>query len=370
MKIHTVKITGYNSSGEGVARLDDGRVVFVRNAARDDILEIEVIREQARVAWAKIIKITNPSPYRTEPDCSVYPECGGCDYRHITYEEELFAKLQFVNDALLRIGKFTNKVDQIINTGQKNGYRNKAVLHSDGESLGFYKVQSHDVIPVEKCLLLKDDLNKALQNIKKPVRKPGEITIRSGRNGTTGSLEEDLDGLIFKLNGFFQVNTEATKLLFRKAREYAALTKNETLIDLYCGVGAMTLFIGRDAGHAIGVENNSNAVNTARDNALRNNLSHIKFIHADVDESAYDITDPDCIIVDPPRKGLSKKAINKILSISPKRLIYISCNPATMARDLKELQGYKIKDISAVDMFPRTANVECCCLMVREFGGY
>jgi len=366
MKTHTVKITGYNSSGEGVARLDDGRVVFLRSAVRDDILEVEIIKKQRRVAWAKIIKIASPSPYRIDSDCSVYPECGGCDYRHITYEEELFAKLQCVNDALLRIGKFTNKIDQIINTGQINGYRNKAVLHSDGESLGFYKAQSHDVIPVNKCLLLKDDLNTALQNIKKPVRKPGEITIRSGRNGTTGPLEEDLDGLIFKLNGFFQVNTEATKLLFRKAREYAALTKNETLMDLYCGVGAMTLFIGRDAGHAIGIEHNSNAVNTARDNALKNHLSHIKFIHADVDELTCDITDPDCVIVDPPRKGLSKKAINKILNISPKRLIYISCNPATMARDLNEMQGYVIKDISAVDMFPRTANVECCCLLVKE----
>jgi len=149
------------------------------------------------------------------------------------------------------------------------------------------------------------------------------------------------------------------------------------LVDLYCGVGVLTLFVGRDAGHALGVEYNPDAVKTARENAKRNEFSHIDFIHADAAEWVADVVEPDCIIVDPPRKGLSQGTIRKILELAPKRLVYISCNPATLARDLKLLTGggkseaqplspcFKVSNMCAVDMFPRTANIECCCLLVK-----
>jgi len=387
---HTVSITGYNSDGEGVARLDDGRVVFVRGAARGDVLEVSLVQELSRVARADIARMVEVSPYRIESDCPVFPQCGGCDYRHVTYEEELFAKLQCVNSALQRIGGLSVQVSEILHTGQIKSYRNKTVLHSDGTSLGFYRARSHDVIPIEHCLLLKDDLNEAIRElIRNGARPDSDITLRSGVRGVRGTvllttndenstklvkrtvpltpLEEELDGLIFRLEGFFQVNTGAALLLFQKAREYAALSKEETLIDLYCGVGALTLFVGRDAGVALGVEQNANAVKIARENAQLNNLPHMEFNHADAADWKSDIHEPDCIIVDPPRKGLSQNAVRKILDLSPKRLVYISCNPATLARDLKALnqEGYTVKDISAVDMFPRTANIECCCLLVR-----
>jgi len=363
-----VTITGYNSGGDGVSRLDDGRVVFVRGAARGDVLEVELTKEQPRITNAEIVRILKPSLHRIEADCDVYPDCGGCDYRHITYEEELYAKLQCVNDALKRIGGLSVQVDRILHTGQINGYRNKAVLHSNGKSMGLYRAGSHDVVSVEHCLLLKDDLNEAVADlVKKDKKQDNEITLRSGRNGLNTPLEEELDGLVFILEGFFQVNTEAALLLFQKAREFASLSKSDTMIDLYCGVGALTLFVGRDAGCALGVELNPDAVNTARENAQRNNLFNIEFIHADAADWIADIEEPDCVIVDPPRKGLLAKAIDKILELSPKRLVYVSCNPATLARDLKELHShYAISDICTVDMFPRTANIECCCLLSRE----
>jgi len=364
---HTVTITGYNSDGEGVARLESGRVVFVRGAARGDVLEVSLTSERSGVARAEIVRIITSSPYRIETDCAFFPECGGCDYRHITYEEELYAKRQCVNDALKRIGGLTTQVDQVLHTGQINGYRNKAVLHSDGSTSGFYRTRSHDVIPIEKCLLLKDDLNYAIKELSKThIGSKSEITLRSGRYGTKQPLEFELDSLIFGVTGFFQVNTEAALLLFHKAREYAALSKSDTLVDLYCGVGALTLFIGRDAGYALGVEQNDDSIETARENAFRNNISHIEFIKADAAKWTADIHEPDCVIVDPPRKGLSQTAVCKILDISPKRLVYVSCNPATMARDLKELKGFRVREVCAVDMFPRTANVECCCLLLRE----
>jgi len=391
---HTVHVTGYNSDGEGVARFGDGRVVFIRGAARYDVLEVVLTQEFSKIARAEIVCIIKPSPYRIESDCVAYPECGGCDYRHITYEEELDAKLQCVNDALKRIGGLSVQVSQILHTGQINGYRNKAVLHCAGSQLGFYnkksvllrqvkpsgqrfnaakrraKAGSHDIVPIEHCLLLEDDLNVALKSLIKNgidgIETDGDIPLRCGRNGTAMPLEEELDGLIFRLEGFFQINRNAALLLFQKAREYAALSKNEIFVDLYCGVGALTLFVGRDAGFALGVEQNLGAVKVAKENAERNNLSHIEFVNADAAKWESDTSKPDCIIVDPPRKGLSQGAVSKILELSPKRLVYISCNPATLARDLKMLNGYVAADICAVDMFPRTANIECCCLLVRE----
>ena len=377
---YTVTVTGYGSGGDGIARLDDGRVVFIRNAARGDILEVKLTKVQPRSAKAEIVRILSPSECRIEPDCPVFPECGGCDFRHITYEEELDAKLHRVNDAMARIGKLPVCVNEILRTGHIDGYRNKAVLHCDGNSLGFYRTQSHDIIPISHCKLLKDDINSAIKEYR-VCREPAqgdeiilrsggeptqgdEIILRSGRNGLLPPLEEELDGLVFGISGFFQVNTGAALLLYGKAREYAALSKNDTLVELYCGVGALTLFAGCDAGYALGVEIDPASTQEARENARRNRLSHIEFINADAAEWEAEIS-PDCLIVDPPRKGLSPKVIRKILGLSPGKIVYISCDPATLARDLRELSGYSVKDICAVDMFPRTANVECCCLLVK-----
>jgi len=358
---YIVTVTGYGSGGDGVARLDDGRVVFIRNAARGDVLEVELKSEQSRSARAEIVRILTASPYRVKPDCDFYPECGGCDFRHITYEEELWAKLRRVNDAIERIGGIPVRVSGILQTGQTDGYRNKAVFHSDGRSIGFYHSKSHEIVAIDRCLLLKDDLNDAIRSLT-PV---GEVTLRSGRNGLFQPLEEELDGLVFQISGFFQINTAAALLLYRKAREYANMQKNEVLIDMYCGVGTLTLFVGRDAGYALGIEHNQAAVEAARINARQNGIPHAEFMTADAAAWDADVAGPDCVIVDPPRKGLSPGVIRKISGLSPGRIVYVSCDPATLARDIRELKGYRLKDICAVDMFPRTANVECCCLLVK-----
>ncbi|MCL2167089.1 MAG: methyltransferase, partial [Clostridiales bacterium] len=196
--------------------------------------------------------------------------------------------------------------------------------------------------------------------------RTGEVTLRSGRNGLNPPLEEELDGLVFGISGFFQVNTAAALLLYQRVRSYASMTGDGTLIDLYCGVGSLTLFVGRDAGHGIGVEQNPGAVAAARENARRNGLPQIEFSAINVERWECTVSNPDCVIVDPPRKGLSTGALRLVLAISPKRIVYVSCDPATLARDLRLLEGYGIKELCAVDMFPRTANVECCCLLVKK----
>ena len=380
--VHKVKITGYSSKGEGVARLDDGRVVFVKCAVKDELCEIRITKELKRSCHAEIVRIIHESEHRIEPDCDAYSECGGCNYRHMSYDEELRAKLQRVNDALEFIAGAKVRVNEIHTTGSTDGYRNKATLHTDSKNgeieIGFYREGTHEVCAIKKCLLLKDELNNVLNELyDKPTILGSKITLRVGSSGDVHTqiagekpadkyIIEKLDGITYAMSvtSFFQVNTDAALILYKMAREYAGLQKNETLIDLYCGVGALTLFVGRDAGYVLGVESNETAVKNAVQNAQFNDFEHIDFVCDDV--SNLDIGDikPDCIIVDPPRRGLSEKIKKSILEARPSRIVYISCDPATMARDIKDLSLYEVSKICAVDMFPRTANVECCALLV------
>jgi len=405
MITETIKITGYGSGGEGIGRLKDGRVAFVRGAAVGDVLEVSLAKEQKRSVRADIVRIVESSPHRVEPQCPYFPKCGGCDFQHISYEEELRAKLLRVNDAMERIAGLKVRATEILSTTQSSGYRNKAVFHVSGTDIGFYSAGTNEIVPIKYCLLLKDDINAELKKIlagesekltgnvqksstKKTANKASSkklsrdkasktespthgITLRSGLHGLDSPLEEQLGDLTFSISGFFQVNTAATLILYEKAREYAALTKSDTLVDLYCGVGTMTIFIGRDAGRAIGVEVDRDAVKTARKNTYRNGFERFRFVCADVglwdfsgmgERTAKKV---DCVIVDPPRRGLSRSAIEKILSLSPKRIVYVSCDPATLARDIGLLRGYEATRLCAVDMFPRTANVETVSLLAR-----
>ena len=368
--VHKVSITGYGSAGDGIARLDDGRVVFIRGAARGDVCIVTIVNEYRQSCRAEIVEIIQPAEHRIEPDCLVYTQCGGCDFRHITYEEELWAKQRRVDDALVRIGGLSVCIEEIKPCSRIDGYRNKAVFHTARKGnetvIGFYRSGTHEVCPVTRCLLLCDELNCELGNLwGAPPPAGKEITLRIGRDGIKTPIEMEFDGLVFRISGksFFQVNNEAALLLFQKAREYAALSGSETLVDLYCGVGSLTLFIGRDAGSAVGVENNPSAVNDARENARRNGFTNISFICADAADWEMGNIHTDCVIVDPPRRGLSASALRKINGMSPSRIVYISCDPATLARDIKLLSGYKAERVCVVDMFPRTANVECCVLL-------
>jgi len=452
-RAYTVEIIGYAAGGEGVARLEDGRVAFVRGGARGDVCEISITSESARSCRGEIVNLLSPSGDRVKPDCEAYPMCGGCDFRHITYEEELWAKLRRLNDALARIGGVSARAEEILSSGRRDAYRNKAVFHTaivNGKTIvGFFRAGSREVCPVTRCLLLKEELNRALLDLwRDPPEAGTEITLRTGagrvaksvikrsgerarsadaraperaatrsdrdfvarsyaggieRSGEraasrySGCIVETLDGITFRMSGssFFQVNTDAALILYRQARAYAGLSADETLVDLYCGVGSLTLFVGRDARRAIGVENNpyaiadaranakiyarasakafagtnekDNEIDNARANAGTNGLGFTKFEFALADVAAWE-TDikPDCVIVDPPRQGLSSGAVSKIQELSPSRLVYISCDPATLARDINRLDKYEARKVCAVDMFPGTANVESCVLMVKK----
>ena len=357
------QIIDYSSNGAGIAKSDTGCVVFVDGAVRGDVCEIEITKQQKRVSHGRIVRIISPSQHRIPVDCPYFdpgeagtpagaPRCGGCDYRHISYEEELFAKRKRVNDALRRIGGVNIEVEDILTTGEINGYRNNIQLKSDGKKVGFYAKNSHDIVPIDRCLLVNNEMNSEIRKGKTKIRTSTE---------TIGDFAFHISK-----ESFFQVNTKAAKLLYDKAREYAALQSCETLLDLYCGTGTITLYLGRDAKSAVGVEINEKAVENARVNAAANNIHNVEFLC--MDAAKLDSCDYfDCIVVDPPRRGLDSLTIENLAGLNPARLVYISCDAATLARDIKSIcgYGYEVTRACAVDMFPRTKHVECVALLEK-----
>ena len=446
-ELYTVQIEGYTSEGEGVARIS-GQVVFVKGAIEGETCEIRILRTTKNVAWAKIETILSPSPHRLEPACPAFGPCGGCDFLHMRYEEELRAKHKRVTDALSRVGGLSLPVAPIIGADQQAHYRNKAIFAvGDGSITGFYRRRSHQIIPVTECLIQAESANRAALALREwmsayDIPAYQETTgkglirhlfVRVGRdtlgapnkcticlvttsaklpsqdklietirrhcpeatgillcvNGNPSNvvldgkfhilwgeeiLTDTLCGLEFRLSprSFFQINPPQAERLYEKARAYAGLTGAETLLDLYCGTGTITLIMAIHAKHAIGAEIVPSAIADAEKNARTNGIENAEFLLGDAGEASRQLElrgiKPDVIIVDPPRKGLAPEVIAQIVKLAPKRVVYVSCDPATLARDLGHFaeEGYQTKEVTPFDMFPRCAHVECVVLLQRE----
>lgn len=445
----TVTIERCSGNGSGISHLD-GRVVFVQGALPGEECEIKLLKIKKTVLFAKVERILKPSPFRTVPDCSHFPVCGGCSFWHMTYEEELEIKRQQVEDALTRIGGLSCKVPPVLGAETVFRYRNKAQFPvsaaKGGGKIGFYRSRSHDVISVENCLIQSESANTAANTVRKwmeqyqipgyeettcsglvrhvyvrtnqagesliclvvngskvPHKKelvqalrtacPSAVGILLNRNEKDSNvilgdqyqllwgqdyLIDELLGHSFRLSvpSFYQVNHAQTERLYQIAISYAAFTGEETVLDLYCGVGTISLSMAEAVKRVIGVEIIPEAVRDANENAQRNQISNAEFFCADAGVAAEKLlkegVTPDVVVVDPPRKGLDQGVIDAILRLNPSRLVYVSCDPATLARDLKLFseQGYQLKKITSVDMFPRTTHVETCVLLDRNDTGY
>ena len=440
-KVYRACVEGYTSEGLGVARID-GQAVFVHRALRGEDCDILILKVLKNAAFGKAVKVYAPSPHRAEPDCPYYGRCGGCDFRHMDRAEELDAKRQRVQDALRRIGGSTVTVEGI-DGGEPLHYRNKSQypVAADG-SVGFYRARSHQVVPVERCLIQKPQADKAAQALRDYIRTYGVscydektrrglvryLYIRTNGAGQsllcvlvngkklpheqelvtllrqavpdavgvvlgvntqpTGAvlgteyrtlwgsdvLTDTLCGLTFRLSvpSFYQVNREMAEVLYDKAVEFAGLTGGETVLDLYCGAGTITQVMARHAGQVIGAEIVPEAIEDAKENAKRNNIENVAFFCGDASAVAADFAAkglrPDVICVDPPRKGLTPEVVQAAAQMAPRRIVYVSCDPATLARDVKLFAqaGYEAVRAAAVDMFPGTANVETVVLLSRE----
>ena len=440
-KIYRARIEGYTSEGLGVARID-GQAVFVHRALRGEDCDVLLLKVLKNAAFGKVVKVHEPSPHRVEPDCPYYGKCGGCDFRHMDREEELYAKKTRVQDALRRIGGSDVQVEEIL-AGERLHYRNKSQfpIAADG-TVGFYKARSHQVIPVENCLLQKVDTNNVQLKFDRYIRLynvscyderarqgllrhlyvrsngAGESLVCIFANGRelpheaelvallreasprivgvvlgvntqptgailgkeyrtlwgTDVLTDELCDLTFRLSvpSFYQVNREMAEVLYDKAVEFAALTGTETVLDLYCGAGTITQVMARHAGRVIGAEIVPEAIEDAKANAERNGVENVEFFCGDASAVAADFAAkglrPDVICVDPPRKGLAPEVVRAAAQMAPRRIVYVSCDPATLARDVKlfAAEGYSAVRAAAVDMFPGTANVESVVALERR----
>ena len=412
--------------GQGICKAD-GLVIFVKGMIVGEEADVKIIADKKNYAFAIIDKMITPSKYRIESSCPISYKCGGCDYRYIDYHYQL----QLKKDVLINTFKDTYKVNDIIEDDDPYYYRNKVQIPVREQKMGFYRKFSNDIVEFDDCLIeskianeIIRDLKPLLVNLKidkffrhiliKHAQKTDEVMIgfivndfnfphlsevvdllvnkysniksiilnlnNKDTNVILGDKEkliygrdyiyDEYDGIKVKLSlkSFYQVNYKQMLKLYSKIKEFGEFKESDEVLDLYSGIGTITLYLARYVKHITGVEIVEPAVLNAKDNAKMNNIDNADFILADASKGMDEyIKNKDVVVVDPPRKGISKELIDAFVSNKVNRIVYVSCNPATLARDLELLEEhYNIGEIQPVDMFPWTTHVECVVGMQRK----
>lgn len=397
-----VVIEKMNHQAMGIAKIN-GKVVFIPKVIVGDIVDIDIVKEYKNYSIGKVNKIIKNGSKRVDVLCPYYDICGGCSISAYTYHDELEYKVNNVIDIFKR-----NDIDikpNIIKSDNRYGYRNKITLQVSNGIIGLYEEDSNKIVDVDKCLLVGDILNEIIDIIKRNinVNKCNKIVIRDTYYGIMiifyGSVnsEEVIKYLgkkvvsiytydnkykciygekyLYEMIGeykyrispdsFFQVNSRTVNKLYNKVVEYAIENeKKDNLVDLYCGTGTIGIYLSKYFNSIIGIELNKQAVEDAKENAKINGVNNIEFYAGDVGKIINDQIKADVIVVDPPRSGLDKRTKDILLKIKADKIVYVSCNPLTLARDIKELDsGYKLGNITLVDMFPNTHHVESVCVL-------
>lgn len=457
-----LKIEDIGTNGEGIGRVD-GAVIFVRDAVPGDRILAGITKVKKTYAYARLIRILEPSKDRVEPVCPHAGPCGGCQLQALSYEKQLEFKMRKVRDVLERIGGFSVllpdeedegnadsiRMDRIVGMEHPYQYRNKAQFpigtSADGRIItGFYAGRSHRIIENRDCALglpvNKEILDIVISHmethgIRAYDEAAGEglvrhVLIRAGFvtkeimvcmviNGIAIPHQEELADRLFAISGmtsfsvninqkntnvilgdevrtirgrdyiteklycgasgeneivyrisaksFFQVNPVQTERLYETALEFAGLTGRETVWDLYCGAGTISLFLAQQAKHVYGVEIVPEAIADAKENAKMNGIGNVTFFAGKAEEVVLR-EQPDVVVVDPPRKGCDEVLLLTILKMAPERIVYVSCDPATLARDLKILcaDQYELIRVRPVDNFCQTSHVETVVLLSHK----
>ncbi len=441
--ITLLELTDLSHEGNGVGHFD-GMAVFVPDSAVGDSLSVRIVKVNKTQCYGRIEQIVTPSADRIAPDCEVSRRCGGCMFRHVSYEAELRYKQEFVQSNLRRIGGFALEVEPIAPSPQLDGYRNKAQypvrLQKNKLCAGFFAPRTHEVIDCHNCRLQPQVFELILETILSFVKKheitiydettgkgllrhiylrhgqeSGEIMVCLVVNGEKFPLSDELVktllncnqqivsivlnintqntnvimgqatkllygkpfisdtlcGVSFDLSplAFYQVNHDGAQQLYHIAADYAGLAGNEILLDLYCGAGTIGLSMAHRCKEVIGVEIIPEAVENAISNAAKNGIKNARFFCADAAKAADRLANegvrPNIIVLDPPRKGCDASVLRSVAQMNPDRIVMVSCNSSTMARDCAILRdlGYHMQKCRPVDMFPRTNHVECVILM-------
>ncbi len=409
--------------GLGICKVDK-LVVFVKGMIVDEVADVKIIAEKKNYSIGIIDKLIEKSKYRIESDCPVSYKCGGCDFRYIDYDYQLILKKNILDNTFKDY-----KVKEFIKDDNPYYYRNKVQIPLKDNKMGFYRKFSNDIVEFDDCLIESKqansiifDLKQLLSNTQKQyIRhvlikhslKTNEIMIGfivksfdivlddvvsklvnkypniksiilnlndKVTNVILGDKEkilygndyiyDEYDGIKVKisLKSFYQVNYNQMLKLYKLVKDLANLNSDMTVLDLYCGIGTISLYLSRYVKEVIGVEIVEQAIRNAKDNAIINNISNARFILADArkDMDLY-LENKDLVVLDPPRKGISEQLINSLKKSNIKKIIYVSCNPATLNRDLKLLEDtYNIGEIHPVDLFPFTVHSECVVTLDRR----
>ena len=373
-----VEIERILPGGMGLAHAG-GKTVFVSLAAPGDRVRVQVEREQGNVLFASIAEIITPSPVRIEPPCPYFGRCGGCDFQQLTYEAQLAAKSEMIRDCLHRIARLDNVPDIVVTPSPNDWrYRMRAMwqIDQDERTIGYYERGSRRVCDVVDCAVLQPELQAQLEEVRATEwhRFPPDLKhldVVAGEDGVsfapafagfeTRELSLTVRGEIYHYNAesFFQINPSLLEPLIDFALGDAS---GERALDLYSGVGLFTLPLSRQFKKVVAVESNPTAVRFARRNLQDAGSTNAPVIAAGVTEWFRNAPtrDIDFILLDPPRAGAESAVIKGILDLNPRRISYVSCDPATLARDLKKLVagGYTIRSIRGFDLFPQTHHVE------------
>lgn len=357
-----VKIHDVAFGGDGVGRLPDGRVVFVPRTLAGETVRLRIGRERKGFSEADLVEVLTPSPHRVKPPCTYFGNCGGCQYQHASYEEQMRIKQKQARDTLERIGGFKDLPPLHVEAAPSPlGYRNKISVHrgEDG-AVGFYATDHHTVVDIERCLIANDVVNAQLAALRQSKHPPrhANLSDASRREGSP-------DG------GFHQVNSEMAARLIAWVRGRFVGAQAGTLLDLYCGSGFFTLGLAEVFTSLCGADRNTAAIHSATLNAQKRGIENARFFAADISEKiGWLLEDASLregvILVDPPREGLAPK-VTEALSKGPSaRLLYVSCDPSTLARDLKRLGAYAMTAWGIFDMFPQTAHIELAVELKRR----
>ncbi len=434
-----VNIIDYGANGEGIAKIN-GYTIFVLGALKGEKCKIHILKVLKTHAFAKVIQIIEKSDKRVEPDCTTFNKCGGCDLRHIDYNETLKIKQEKVQNLVNKMLKNKVKVNKTVEMKNPTFYRNKAIYPvTQDKKVGIFAKRSHNIIPINECKIqtkISQEISKYIldnwedsiyneetgkgllrnimlregfktdeimlvlvqngeknvfetnsklrvENIIKEFPKIKTIVINVNTEKTNvvlsrkniivygdGTITDKLEEYEFKIspNSFYQVNPVQTEKLYNLAIESAKLKEDDILCDLYCGIGTIGIFASKYVKKVYGVEIVEEAIKDAKQNAEINNVDNIEFIQGDVEIAFNKMLDngvkPSVVIVDPPRKGLDNKTVQNLCNLKLDRLVYVSCNPATLMRDLQELENiYKIDSITPVDNFCYSSHIECVAVL-------
>ena len=389
-----INIIDMDHTGNGIAKIDN-KVIFIPKTVTMDICDIEIYKSYKNYDIGRLNKIIKKSPDRVDSICPYYQVCGGCNISNLDYQKQLefkYNKVKNIFKKYLNIEIESN----IIDSNDIYGYRNKITYHN-GNSLGLISIDNK-IIDIDRCLLVSDKVNNLYNKIKlNDISKVKKVMIRECNNGLILDILGNMDIENFKddclsvymnnkcvykkddgyinignikyfisNNSFFQVNTNNISKLYDEIVRYGNFNKKDIVIDLYCGVGSISLYIAKYVKNVLGIEIIKEAVDDANKNAKINKISNVSFICGDVSKLIDKNINGNKLIVDPPRVGLDKHILDVINKSKIDMLIYVSCDAMTLVRDIKNLSNYKLKEISIVDMFPQTHHCEIVTILERK----